>query len=105
MFLFLNQSVCCYFSLYIFKNNGLSESYKIFLYLIKSSYIDLDILLEFAIILSKFEIILSKFNNILFITISLDDENEQIEKFLKSFKEFNNEDFIKIWDKEQRISD
>lgn len=38
-------------------------------------------------------------NNILFITISLDDENEQIEKFLKSFKEFNNEDFIKIWDK------
>jgi thiol-disulfide isomerase/thioredoxin len=39
-----------------------------------------------------------------FIIVSLDDYKEDIEKFLKSFPEFNSKDYVQVWDVEKRIS-
>lgn len=41
---------------------------------------------------------------ILFFTVSLDEDSAQIEKFLKSFKDFGSVDFIKIWDQSNAFS-
>lgn len=41
---------------------------------------------------------------ILFVTVSLDEDSVQIEKFIKSFKDFGSSDFIKIWDKSSVFS-
>lgn len=39
-----------------------------------------------------------------FIIVSLDDYKEDIEKFLKSFPEFNSKNYVQIWDVEKSIS-
>jgi len=39
-----------------------------------------------------------------FITVSLDETPEELNKFLKSFPEFNKEPFIRIWDKDKSFS-
>ena len=39
-----------------------------------------------------------------FIIVSLDDYQDDIAKFMKSFPEFNSSHFIKIWDSEKKIS-
>ena len=39
-----------------------------------------------------------------FIIVSLDDYKEDIEKFLKSFPEFNSKDYVQIWDVEKNVS-
>ena len=41
---------------------------------------------------------------VLFVTVSLDEDSVQIEKFIRSFKDFGSEDFIKIWDKSSLLS-
>lgn len=40
-----------------------------------------------------------------FVIVSLDDYHEDIEKFLKSFPEFNSEKFIRVWDVNKNISE
>lgn len=42
--------------------------------------------------------------DIKFIIVSLDDYKEDIEKFLKSFPEFNSKDYVQVWDVEKSIS-
>lgn len=41
---------------------------------------------------------------VLFLTVTLDDTPEDLNKFLKSFPEFNKEPFIRIWDKDKSFS-
>lgn len=42
--------------------------------------------------------------DIKFIIVSLDDYREDIEKFLKSFPEFDSKNYIQIWDVEKSVS-
>jgi thiol-disulfide isomerase/thioredoxin len=42
--------------------------------------------------------------DIKFIIVSLDDYKEDIEKFLKSFPEFDSKNYIQIWDVEKSVS-
>ena len=39
-----------------------------------------------------------------FITVSLDETSEELNKFLKSFPEFNKDPFIRIWDQDKSFS-
>ena len=39
-----------------------------------------------------------------FITVSLDETPEDLNKFLKSFPEFNKEPFVRVWDKDKSFS-
>lgn len=39
-----------------------------------------------------------------FITVSLDETPEDLNKFLKSFPEFNKDPFIRVWDKDKSFS-
>lgn len=39
-----------------------------------------------------------------FIIVSLDDYKEDIDKFLKSFPEFDSKEYVQVWDLEKRIS-
>lgn len=39
-----------------------------------------------------------------FVIVSLDDYQDDINKFMKSFPEFNSKSFIKIWDGDKKIS-
>lgn len=39
-----------------------------------------------------------------FIAVTLDDSAEDLNKFLKSFPEFNKEPFVRVWDKEKAFS-
>ncbi len=41
---------------------------------------------------------------VLFLTVSLDEDSEELNKFLKSFPEFNKNPFIRIWDKNKSFS-
>jgi thiol-disulfide isomerase/thioredoxin len=41
---------------------------------------------------------------VIFIAVSLDEELSDLNKFLKSFPEFNSEPFIRIWDKKKTLS-
>lgn len=40
----------------------------------------------------------------MFITVSLDENSEELNKFLKSFPEFNKEPFVRLWDKDKSFS-
>ncbi len=40
----------------------------------------------------------------IFITVSLDETPEDLNKFLKSFPEFNRDPFIRVWDKDKSFS-
>jgi thiol-disulfide isomerase/thioredoxin len=42
--------------------------------------------------------------DVVFIIVSLDDYQEDIEKFMKSFPEFNSVRFTKVWDRDKSIS-
>jgi thiol-disulfide isomerase/thioredoxin len=41
---------------------------------------------------------------VLFVTVSLDETTDDLNKFLKSFPEFNKEPFIRVWDKDKSFS-
>ena len=45
-----------------------------------------------------------KRQDVRFIIVSLDDYKEDIEKFLKSFPEFNSKDYLQIWDVDKKLS-
>lgn len=39
-----------------------------------------------------------------FVTVSLDETQDDLNKFLKSFPEFNKEPFVRVWDKDKSFS-
>ncbi len=41
---------------------------------------------------------------VLFITVSLDESREELQKFLKSFPEFDKDPFVRIWDKNKSFA-
>ena len=45
-----------------------------------------------------------KKSDVKFVIVSLDDYKEDIEKFLKSFPEFNNKSYVQIWDTQKSIA-
>ena len=47
----------------------------------------------------------SKHNpQVLFVIVSLDEDGADIAKFMKSFPEFNSDQYIKIWDKDNQLA-
>ncbi len=58
-------------------------------------------LIEFAHRVSKNN---QKNLKIIFIAVSLDDSPEELNKFLKSFPDFNKEPFYRLWDKQKNLS-
>ena len=45
-----------------------------------------------------------KNQDVTFIIVSLDDYQADIEKFMKSFPEFNSSEFLRVWDRDKQIS-
>ena len=45
-----------------------------------------------------------KNQDVTFIIVSLDDYQEDIEKFMKSFPEFNSQQYLRVWDRDKQIS-
>ncbi len=58
-------------------------------------------LIEFARRVSKKN---EKNLKLVFLTVSLDEGSDELNKFLKSFPEFDKEPFIRIWDKDKSFS-
>ena len=42
--------------------------------------------------------------DVTFVIVSVDDYQDDIEKFMKSFPEFNSQRFVRIWDRDKNIS-
>lgn len=45
-----------------------------------------------------------KNQDVMFVIVSLDDYQDDIEKFLKSFPEFNSQKYVRVWDRDKVIS-